>query len=267
MPRAGPRAGIHQCEARRMNWVLLRGLMREARHWGGFPALLQQTFPDATIITPDLPGNGRLWRERSPARIEDMVEHCRTTLRSLGHAPPYHLLALSLGGMVAKCWSEAHPEEVPAMVLISTSMRPYNPFHHRLRPANYPALIRMALESDPARREETILRLTSTLTSARGAAPEVLAAWSGYARECPVSRVNALRQLLAAARFRANGTPVATRVLLLASSGDGLVNPKCSHMLARAWGAKLASHSQTGHDLPLDDPAWLVQQVRDWQFT
>lgn len=246
-----------------MNWVLLRGLMREARHWGGFPAQLQQAFPDATIITPDLPGNGRLWFEPSPTRIEDMVEHCRTTLRGLGHTPPYHLLALSLGGMVAKCWSEAHPEEVPAMVIISTSMRPYNPFHHRLRPASYAALIRMALASDPVRREETILRLTS----ARGAVPDVLAAWSGYARECPVSLVNALRQLLAAARFRANGAPVATRVLLLASSGDRLMNPQCSHTLARAWGAKLAGHSQAGHNLPLDDPAWLVQQVRDWQFT
>ena len=246
-----------------MNWVLLRGLMREARHWGGFPAQLQQAFPNATIITPDLPGNGRLWRERSPARIEDMVEHCRATLRDLGHTPPYHLLALSLGGMVAKCWSEAHPEEVSAMVLINTSMRPTNPFHHRLRPANYAALMRMAFESDPARREETILRLTS----ARGAVPDVLAAWSGYARQCPVSRVNALRQLLAAARFRANGAPVATRVLLLASSGDRLVNPQCSQTLAQAWGAKLAEHSQAGHDLPLDDPAWLMQQVRDWQFT
>ena len=245
-----------------MNWVLLRGLMREARHWGGFPAQLQQAFPDATIITPDLPGNGRLWRERSPTRIEDMVEHCRTTLRGLGHTPPYHLLALSLGGMVAKCWSEAHPEEVPAMVLINTSMRPYNPFHHRLRPATYPTLIRMALESDPARREETILRLTS----ARGAAPDVLAAWSGYAREYPVSRVNVLRQLLAAARFRANGAPVTTQVLLLASNGDRLVNPRCSHTLAHAWGAKLALHSQTGHDLPLDDAIWLVEQLRGWKI-
>ncbi len=245
-----------------MNWVLLRGLMREARHWGTFPAQLQQAFPNATIITPDLPGNGSLWRERSPARIEDMVEHCRTTLRHLGHTPPYHLLALSLGGMAAKCWSEHHPEEVPAMVLINTSMRPYNPFHHRLRPANYAALIRMALESDPARREETILRLTS----ARSAAPDVLAAWSGYARECPVSRANGLRQLLAAARFRADGAPQATRVLLLASSGDRLVNVACSNALANAWGAELAEHSQTGHDLPLDDPAWLVQRVHNWQF-
>ncbi len=240
-----------------MNWVLLRGLMREARHWGTFPAQLQQAFPDATIITPDLPGNGRRWRERSPTRIEDMVEHCRATLRGLGHTPPYHLLALSLGGMVAKCWSEVHPEEVPAMVLINTSMRPYNPFHHRLRPANYAALIRMALANDPARREETILRLTSV----HGATPDVLAAWSDYARECPVSRVNALRQLLAAARFRANEAPRTTRVLLLASSNDQLVDIECSHALAQAWRVKLSIHSRAGHDLPLDDPAWVIQQV------
>lgn len=243
-----------------MNWVLLRGLMREARHWGTFPAQLQQAFPNATIITPDLPGNGRLWRERSPTRIEDMVEHCRATLRGLGHTPPYHLLALSLGGMVAKCWSEAHPEEVPAMVLINTSMRPYSPFHHRLRPANYAALIRMALESDPERREETILRLTS----ARGAVPNVLAAWSGYARECPVSRGNALRQLLAAARFRANGPPSTTKVLLLAGNGDRLVNTDCSHVLTRSWRADFAMQTQSGHDLPLDDSEWVVAQVRNW---
>ena len=244
-----------------MNWVLLRGLMREARHWGAFPAQLQQTFPGATIVTPDLPGNGSLWLEASPTRIEDMVEHCRTTLRDLGHTPPYHLLALSLGGMVAKCWSEAHPEEVPAMVLINTSMRPTNPFHHRLRPANYATLIRMALASDPARREETILRLTSV----RGAAPDVLAAWSDYARECPVSPANALRQLLAAARFRADGRPQATRVLLLASSGDQLVDAACSRALAQAWDAKLAVRSHTGHDLPLDDATWLIEQVRGWK--
>ena len=119
--------------------------------------------------------------------------------------------------MVAKCWSKCPPEEVPAMVLINTSMRPYSPFHHRLRPATYAALIRMALGSEPARREETILRLAS----ARGAAPDALPAWSGYACERPVSRVNALRQLLAAARFRANGAPVATHVLTVTRKQRG----------------------------------------------
>ena len=35
-------------------WVLLRGLAREHRHWEDFPEKLQQCFPDAQIITPNL---------------------------------------------------------------------------------------------------------------------------------------------------------------------------------------------------------------------
>ena len=44
-----------------MNWVLLRGLMREARHWGEFPAMLRAALPIAAgldinpaLITCDL---------------------------------------------------------------------------------------------------------------------------------------------------------------------------------------------------------------------
>jgi len=43
---------------KREHWVLLRGLMREQRHWGAFPATLARALPGAAILTPDLPGNG-----------------------------------------------------------------------------------------------------------------------------------------------------------------------------------------------------------------
>ena len=36
-------------------WVLLRGLTREHRHWDDFPEKLQRCFPEAQIISPDLP--------------------------------------------------------------------------------------------------------------------------------------------------------------------------------------------------------------------
>ena len=39
-------------------WVFLRGLVRERRHWGKFPADFQRECPDADIVTLDLPGNG-----------------------------------------------------------------------------------------------------------------------------------------------------------------------------------------------------------------
>src|SRR6478672_4518942 len=109
------------------DWVFLRGLMRESRHWGRFPAQFQAALPQAHIHLPDLPGNGRLHRERSPARVEDMVEHYRRVLRMQGAAPPYRLLALSLGAMTASAWAHRYPQELAACVLVNTSLRPFSP--------------------------------------------------------------------------------------------------------------------------------------------
>ena len=244
-----------------MTWILLRGLMREARHWGTFPAALRNALPGARIVTPDLPGNGRWFRERSPVSISAMVEHCRQYLRNEGIAPPYRLLTLSLGGMAAIDWSTRHQDEVSHAVLINTSMQPHNPFYQRLRPSVYPAVLGLALRgSDTVARERTVLHLTS---SSR-VHPALLNQWTGYARDCPVSRANALRQLLAAARFRAASAPPKTKILLLASAGDWLVNPQCSRRLASAWRAPLQMHPHAGHDLPLDDGPWVAEQVRCW---
>ena len=243
-------------------WVLLRGLAREARHWGHFPTELREAIPGADILTPDLPGNGGRYREPSPTRVADLVDACRDQLREQGKTPPYHLLALSLGGMVAVDWASRYPLECSAAVLINTSLRPWNPFTERLRPGAWPTLLRL-LASGPLLRERAILQLTSS--RARELA-EVLPAWQAYARECPVSRRNALRQLLAAARFSAREKP-AIPLLLLAGAGDRLVNPCCSQRLARAWNADFVQHLSAGHDLPLDDGAWVAQKVAAWLET
>jgi pimeloyl-ACP methyl ester carboxylesterase len=55
-----------------------------------------------------------------------------------------------------------------------------------------------------------------------------------------------------------------TPTLLLASEQDQLVNVQCSRTLARHWGCSLQLHPRAGHDLPLDDAAWVADQVRQW---
>ena len=50
-------------------WVLLRGLMREQRHWGAFVELLAKAFPQHQVVTLDLPGNGLLHQRASPWRV------------------------------------------------------------------------------------------------------------------------------------------------------------------------------------------------------
>jgi pimeloyl-ACP methyl ester carboxylesterase len=245
-------------------WVLLRGLMRERRHWENFTEQLQRALPDAAIATPDLPGNGRLHRLRSPARIAAMVEACREELRRAGLAPPYHLCALSLGGMVALEWSARYPREIAAVVLINTSMRPFSPFYRRLQWRNYGAIFRLLLPSRlprAARQEALVLRLTS---AKRAQDEALLRRWIGYRNESPVSLVNGARQLLAAARYHAPAQRPEAPMLVLAGGADRLVDPRCSRDLAAAWKLPLREHPHAGHDLPLDEGEWVAAQVAAW---
>ena len=112
-----------------------------------------------------------------------------------------------------------------------------------------------------AAREATILRLTSRLAGKRAA---IVQAWSAWRREQPVATANALRQLWAAARYRAPAHRPAVPLLVLAGAGDELVDPCCSRRLAALWQTAFAEHPAAGHDVPLDDGAWVARQVRDW---
>ena len=143
-------------------WILLRGLTRDARHWGDFPARLGAALAPAEVHTPDLPGNGRLHLSASPLDVNAMAEDCRAQLRAAGVVPPYRLFALSLGAMAAVAWATRHPEEIEACVLVNTSLRPFARLHERLRPACYPRLLRLAvLGATPARWEEAVFNITS----------------------------------------------------------------------------------------------------------
>ena len=245
-------------------WVLLRGLMREARHWGEFPTLFQNAIGAQHLVTLDFPGNGRLHAQSSPTSVTEMANYCHTQLRQLSYTPPYRVLALSLGAMATVAWSELYPAELERMVLINTSMAPYNPFYHRLRPTNYPALLRYLLFGSADQRESLILQLTSRLKSHSEHRQAILEQWTAYALECPTTRANILRQLQAALCYRAVMTAPPIPVLLLAGQQDELVNAKCSLTLAQHWRCVIRLHPTAGHDLPLDDGDWVTQQVKTW---
>ena len=218
--------------------------------------------PAARVLALDLPGSGTLHGERSPGTVHGMMERTRQHLAMQDVSAPYCLLGLSLGAMVCVDWAAAHPHEIEACALLSTSLRPFSPFYERLRPRNYLAILRLALfERDPAAREATILRLTS---SRPDAVAQLAATWARFARERPVLRTNALRQLAAAARYRAPAHAPSVPVLLLAGARDRLVDLRCSEALARSWNAPIAVHPAAGHDLALDDGAWVAAQVKAW---
>ena len=244
-------------------WVLLRGLTRETGHWGSFPAQLAARFPGVPVCAVDLPGNGEFHAVRSPTRVEAMAEACRFALRAQGIKPPYRVVAMSLGAMVTVEWARRHPSELKAAVLMSTSLRPWSPLHHRLRPGAWPGLLRAAFARDPLQQERAVWHLTSQRTDEGRDA--VLAQWAQLRRNHPVTTANALRQLWAAARYRTEATAPAVPLLLLAGAGDRLVHPACSAALARSWTLPLHVHDTAGHDLPLDDGPWVADRIAAWQ--
>lgn len=243
-------------------FVLLRGLVREARHWGSVGQRLQEALGDGVdVIALDLPGNGLRHCETSPTTVSGLLAACRSELQQRGVAPPLVLVALSLGAMVALQWCEEAPQELAGCVLVNTSLRGIDPFWRRLRPRNWSTLLRLLAPGiSTLERERLVLEMTSSETARLDA---VAQRWAGLARSHPVRSGNALRQLVAAMRYKAP-KPTQVPMLVLASAGDRLVDPRCSQELARRWRLPIALHPRAGHDVPLDDPQWFVAWVTGW---
>lgn len=258
----GPGADIGGTAAGRPVWVLLRGLSRSAAHWGDFPARVEAAGLGRAICI-DLPGNGEAAALASPIDIAAMLTHVRARLVDLRITVPVHVLALSMGGMVACEWARRHPAELVSVVLVNSSLRGISRLTQRLQPSAWPSLLRLvAWPASDESWERTIHRLTSSHVERRDG---VVAEWVALRRAQPVGRINVLRQLLAAARYAAPRDPPDVALLVLVGLRDALVDPRCSIDLARRWGARLMPHPSAGHDLPLDDPAWVIEALRAWQ--
>ena len=242
------------------NWVLLRGLTREARHWENLTANLQTQLPDSTIITLDYPGCGLRHQETSPTSMAELLTDLKQQIPK--HALPAHFLGISFGGMVAVALADAYPELVQSVTLINSSSRGTGTIFSRLKPVSYLSLLKQFITSNPKQREASIIAMTSVEHQHD---KELLARWTSYAKSNPVSRSTAIRQLRIAANFtlpQALNVPV----LVLTSQGDTLVDYHCSEKIATQLHGQLAIHPWAGHDLALDDPEWVAEQCKlFWQ--
>lgn len=245
----------------RTTWVFLRGLVRQHQHWEAFPRQFQAAFPEAQLVLPDTPGNGDLHDHESPTSIAAMVESIREQVQAQGVTGPVHLLAVSMGAMIGIEWMERHPEEIERAVLINTSVRGLNPLMQRLRRENWLDILKSLVFHSSVERERFILDLTSNLYPDKDG---LARKWAAYAKSQPTSRLNAMRQLLAAATYHAPAARPHEHVLLLQSLGDHIVDPVCTTRIAESWRWPLVSHPTAGHDLTLDDGPWVVEQVRHW---
>ncbi len=244
------------------NWILLRGLARESAHWGNFVPLLQASYPKANITLLDLPGTGCFHREASPNTIQAITDQVRGLALANGLVrQPVTMLALSLGGMVTWDWMLRYPDDICGAAIMNTSFAELNPFYLRLRWQCYKKIARIITTRDTYKKELGILQLVSNRQDQHETVSQL---WLKIQNERPISLRNSMLQIMAAARYRSGDAKPTQPVLLLNAQGDRLVSPACSEAIHQKWRLELRSHPWAGHDLPLDDGEWVVEQLKEW---
>lgn len=243
-------------------WILIRGLGREAAHWGEFVDQLQTAFPNSQIICPDLPGTGKALDQTSPWTIADITDTLRHQIKQTAidlDRQRCGIVGLSLGGMVTWDWLKRYPKDASLGVLINTSFADLSPFYHRLYWKRYGKMLQLGLTPNRIAREKAIIEMVCNAH----AHDRILQHWSNIAQQRPVSAATLFRQLVAAARFRAGDKPQQT-TLILSSAADNLVNPRCSQRLHQHYGLPINIHPWAGHDLSTDDPAWVAARLSEF---
>lgn len=245
-----------------MHLVLLRGLAREAAHWLDFPNALRQALgSDAQLHCLDFPGCGAYYRQPALGSIGAMTDDARAQLALRAIDQPVLLIGISMGGMIALDWAQRFPHQVAGMVLINSSTGD-QPLHWRLRLRAWPAIL-AALLLPMEWRERLVL---SKVSNDQDHFALHLQQWLKIQRERPVSRTTIITMLSAAARFRPQPTCTIPG-MVIASTADRFVDYRASQDLAHRFSWPLQLHHTAGHDLPLDDPQWLSQQLRHWLET
>jgi pimeloyl-[acyl-carrier protein] methyl ester esterase len=83
-----------------------------------------------------------------------------------------------------------------------------------------------------------------------------------YLKQNPIKSANFARQLLLSTQANFKNIPKCPK-LILCSKADRLVHYTCSEDIAKTWNCQIEHHNQAGHDLPLDDTNWIINQIKN----
>ncbi len=240
-------------------WVFIRGLTRGSFHWLDFHLRFKDAFKDIEVLIPELAGNGSLYEQISPQHLDDAVRQLRQKL-SLGKNQKIGLFTISMGGMIGTRWAEMFPDEVSHLVLVNTSFSSLSPFYDRLKLGNYPQIIKNFIIHNPEKMENFIMKATSNFEKNWRPHFEELVK---YQKDHPISLTNFRRQMKMSGEAFFESKPQ-VQILVLASLKDRLVSCRCSQAIAKKWQVPIEIHPSAGHDLPLDDCPWTLDQIRRW---
>lgn len=238
------------------NWIILRGLARGVGHWGSYTEKMKQRFPRDKFELIDLPGNGLRNNEFSPLNIFEYVDDLRAHSQFIKEEKQVCILAVSLGAMITVEWMRRYPDDVKKAFLVCTSSSNYSSFYKRFLPLNYLMAAQM-LRKKGIEKEKVILKMVTNNLQRREAELNML---SEFSNKYPLRVQNIFRQLFAASRYKFPEKPPG-EVKLIGSYGDRLVSPHCTLKIAESWDLTAVMHPWAGHDIAIDDPDWLIEQL------
>lgn len=245
------------------HWVFLRGLSRETAHWDDFPQRCEADL-GWQVECIDLPGFGDQHRRASPNNIAAIVADIRSRSTTQNTAEKRGILGLSLGGMLALHWAASYPQDLTAIITINSSSG-NSPLHHRLKPSALLPVIKSFSSRSIKRQERAILKMVSNNSADDN---DVLAQWVKLRQHNKIQKRNVINQLIAASRYRLPSANAVTHIqhgLVLSSYADRMVSWQCSELVAERYHWPLVLHNHAGHDLPLDDPNWILTEISRWQ--
>ncbi len=240
--------------------------MRDQRHWSGFPNALQQVANGHPIYFLDTLGNGSQSHLTSPINIWEYADNIHAQLKQQEIVQPA-LVGLSLGGMIALELLAQQPDTISGIITINSSVNRLSPFYHRFSPLYLmKAMLRARSPKQQSYLEAVVLSLTS-LTGQYDA--ELLTLWSQFRQTRKTRMDNAVRQVIAASRYKGPDSVEQGKLMVLFSDKDKLVNPSCSQKLATFYRAGQEQVTGAGHDIGLDQPQALalavMKAIKHWE--
>lgn len=239
------------------SWIFLRGLGRCSEHWGPFVQTFREQFPGDQIEVIDTAGNGAESSRASFTSIPKYVDDLRNRSKLL-KTGKVNLISISMGSMMAVDWADRFPHEIESVTLINTSSNDRSHFYERLRLHNIPSILDSLTAFSAVERERKILNMT-----AHGL--KDIDSWAQtFSHIQPTSKMNLIRQILAASKYKFPKEKPNVPILMLSSLADQFVDPACSERIALAWNLPHFKHLEAGHDIPIWDPQWVAARIAEF---
>lgn len=243
-----------------MNWILLRGLSRQAEHWGSFPEALRTASNDM-VIALDLPGFGKESHADFSLSLRENIDSLRSKCMPLLKTKQSCILGLSFGGMLALEWIKLYPEDFSMGIFVNSSASGVCKARERISTRGIYTIARNSLPNAPEDKERQILNLTSNVHTLNEI---ILRKWIQLEEQHPTKWLAVLKQLLVSIFFKPP-SDLGVPLLFLGALNDRLVHSNCTLKLAEFYKSEVFLHPTAGHDLPLDAPEWVIHQILEFR--